>query len=117
MTAANPERNIAMAHEPPVSAGEKPRSEPEIMPPSPHRSRGDKVWTSVDERGTYRLYVTRLGPFSVAILLLGAVVLTVLLLVFLIGTFVVSFWLAALLLAASVIAGWWRRTIRHQGRR
>lgn len=75
------------------------------------------MWTSVDERGTYRLYVTRLGPFSVAVLLLGAVVLTAVVLVFLIGTFVVSFWLAALLLAASVVASWWRRTMRHEGRR
>jgi hypothetical protein len=75
------------------------------------------MWTSVEERDTYRLYVTRLGPFSVAALLLGAVVLAAVLLVLLIGAFVLSFWLAALLLAASVIAGWWRRSIRHEGSR
>jgi hypothetical protein len=44
-------------------------------------------------------------------------VLAAVLLVLLIGAFVLSFWLAALLLAASVIAGWWRRSIRHEGSR
>jgi hypothetical protein len=28
------------------------------------------VWTSFDERGTHRVYIARLGPFSAAILLL-----------------------------------------------
>jgi hypothetical protein len=48
-------------------------TEPEIIPPSARVRLGDRdaMWTSVNERGTHRIYVTRLGPYSTVLLALG----------------------------------------------
>jgi hypothetical protein len=56
---------------PPTHSSEELRSEPEIISPLREKARGDAMWSSTDDRGTHRIYVTRLGPFSVAALLLG----------------------------------------------
>jgi hypothetical protein len=65
---------------------ERPRHEPEIIPPGRDRAgKGgfDGVWISIDERdGTRRVHVARPGPFSiiVGLMLIGLVVAVVFLL-------------------------------------
>jgi fatty acid desaturase len=65
---------------------ERPRAEPEIIPPDRNRSQPD--WRQPDWRqtmwrpygstgpgGTHRVYITRLGPFGIAMLMLVFAVL------------------------------------------
>ena len=94
-------------------SSERPRSEPEIIPPEHIESRSGVKWTSFDQRGTHRIYVARLGPFSVAILLLMLTALVTILSLVLIGTFLIWIPLAAFLIAAALISGWWRRVFRR----
>ena len=93
-------------------SNERPRSEPEIIPPEHIEARSDK-WTSFDQRGAHRIYVTRLGPFSVAVLLLMLAALVAILSLVLIGAFLIWIPLAVLLIAAALISGWWQRMFRR----
>ena len=54
---------------------ETPRVEPEILPPD-RSSDGRIRWEAVNQHGTHRVYVTRLGPFGMFgfVLLFGVVV-------------------------------------------
>jgi hypothetical protein len=58
---------------------EQPRVEPEIIPPD--RSGRQPPWSPygfTDTRGTYRIHVTRVGPFGIALLVLAiAAVVTI----------------------------------------
>jgi hypothetical protein len=94
-------------------SNERPRSEPEIIPPKHVESRGGVKWTSFDQRGTQRIYVARPGPFSVAIMLLMLAALVAILSLVLIGTFLIWIPLAILLIAAALISGWWQRIFRR----
>jgi hypothetical protein len=63
---------------------ERPRSEPEVIPPD-HSGRRDSIWISVDENGgTRRIYLARPSPFAIivglAILALIAIVMLIVLL-------------------------------------
>ena len=62
-----------MSHQQQAPVSGKHFTEPEIIPPSSRaRLRDiDAIWTSVNGRGTHRIYVTRLGPFSAVLLALG----------------------------------------------
>jgi hypothetical protein len=87
---------------------ETPRSEPEILPPdrSGHRpGHGHMRWESINQHGTHRVYVTRLGPFSLAGfgLLFGVIVAAVLALF--LGAVLIALPVVFLLVAAAVIAG------------
>jgi hypothetical protein len=95
------------------SSNERPHSEPEIISPEHIGSRSGVKWTSFDQRGTHRIYVARLGPFSIAIVLLMLVALVTILSLVLIGTFLIWIPLAILLIAAALISGWWQRTFRR----
>lgn len=94
-------------------SNERPRSEPEIIPPEHIKSRGGVKWTSFDQRGMHRIYVARLGPFPVAILVLMLAALVTILSLVLIGTFLIWVPLAVLLIAAALISSWWRRIFRR----
>jgi hypothetical protein len=102
-----------MSSKPPARSSERHRPEPEIIPPSRGRSRADAMWASVDERATHRIYVARLGPFSIAILLFAIAVLAAVFLVLLIGTVLIWIPLVALLVVAAVISTIWRRAFRR----
>ena len=66
------ERDRTMSQQPPARPTGKQSAEPEIIPPSVRvRLRDRDAWTSVNERGTHRMYVTRLGPFNLVLLALG----------------------------------------------
>lgn len=90
----------------------RPRSEPEIIPPESDDSRGI-IWTSVDERGERCVYVTRLGPFSVALLLLAIAAIAAVVGILLIGTFLIWIPVVALLFTSAMISAWWRRAFRR----
>ncbi|MGH6769454.1 MAG: hypothetical protein ACRECO_10600 [Xanthobacteraceae bacterium] len=95
------------------SGRERPRSEPEVIPPG--RSSGrDGIWISVDENGgTRRVYLARPGPFAIivglAILgLIAAVMLIVLLSVALIWIPVVTVLVTAFVLTVAFRQYWER---------
>jgi len=45
---------------------ERPRSEPEIIPPGNERDRRGRVWTRYDGGyGVHRIYIARPGPLSI----------------------------------------------------
>lgn len=92
--------------------GERPRSEPEIIPPGePLRRPRDDVFG--DTIFTQRIFVTRLGPFGLIMLALAIGIVAIVLIILLVGA--VLFWIpiVALMVAAAVFSGtlrsWFRR--------
>jgi hypothetical protein len=94
---------------------ERPRLEPEIIPPA--RSRHESGWQhdvwppymSSSTGGTHRLYVARLGPFGLAVLMLLIGIVIAVLVLAVVGAILVWIPILALLLAAGVIFRLWRR--------
>jgi hypothetical protein len=94
---------------------ERPRSEPEIIPPGRSGGREDSgiyVWVA-DREGMRRAQVTMPGPFTIFLAL--AVVALVAAVIFAVLLGAILFWLpifvlavGALLIAASVRQYWWR---------
>jgi hypothetical protein len=86
---------------------ERPRLEPEIIPPARGRRGSDwqqYVWYSQAPRTeTHRLYVTRLGPFGMAALMLIIGIVIAVILLATIGAILVWIPILALLLAAGVV--------------
>lgn len=83
---------------------ETPRSEPEILPPE-RSGHGRMRWESVDQFGTHRIYVRKLGPFSILGfgLLFGIIVAAVLALF--LGAVLIALPVIFVLVAAAIIAG------------
>jgi hypothetical protein len=104
-----------MSDDPASRPPERPRSEPEIIPPDRAERRGNGyVWTSTDQHGgTHRIYVARPGPFSIIIalliagLVLGAIVLVLL------GLALIWIPVLVFVIVALLVAGYsryyWRR--------
>ncbi len=92
---------------------ERPRSEPEIIPPKRGEPRRSVKWTSYDDRGTHRIYVTRLGPFSTIVLVLVLAAVVALLALILIGTFLIWIPLVILLITIGLISAWWQGLLRR----
>jgi ABC-type transport system involved in cytochrome bd biosynthesis fused ATPase/permease subunit len=94
---------------------DKPRSEPEIIPPGEADARprrGDaRIWSSVD--GRQRIYVARLGPFGFAMVALAVAVIAALVFLLVLGAFVIFIPLVGLLLAAVVITSMLRGSFRR----
>jgi hypothetical protein len=94
---------------------ERPRIEPEIIPPdrTPHRSdRHQQTWhpffsTAADER--HRIYVARLGPFGIALLVLILGVVVALILLAVVGAFLIWVPVVLLLVAVGAILRFLRR--------
>jgi len=83
---------------------ERPRVEPEIIPPDRAHRQG---WPPPDgyaqARGAHRVYVTRIGPFGFALMMLAIGLFTAVFLLLLIGTALI--WLpvvAALVVIAAI---------------
>jgi len=91
---------------------ETPRHEPEIIPPD-RSGYGRMRWESVDARGSHRIYMRRLGPFSLfgIVTLFGLVVAGVLALF--LGALLIALPVIFVLVAAAVIAGLLRRPQRR----
>jgi len=87
---------------------ERPRLEPEIIPPARGRREPGwqhDVWPPHASAGhsTHRLYVGRLGPFGLAILMLMIGIVAAVILLAVVGAILVWIPILALLLAAGVI--------------
>jgi hypothetical protein len=89
---------------------ERPRHEPEIIPPD--RVRDDDLRRATgmfgNAGGTHRIYVTRIGPFGVFLIAFVAAALPILILVFLIGTFLIWIPIVGLLVAAAILSSFFR---------
>ncbi len=104
-----------MSHRQTTPVSEEHFTEPEIIPPSAGaRLRdSDAMWGSLNERGTYRIYVTRLGRFSLVLLTLGIGLLAALVLALVIGAFLIWISLVALLVTATIIFALLRQSFRR----
>jgi len=85
---------------------ERPRQEPEIIPPGNDRPSQDSRWPpnyGFDEhRSTHRIYVGRIGPLGFALLLLMVALFGGVFLLVLIGTALI--WLPVVLMFAVIAA-------------
>jgi hypothetical protein len=92
---------------------DKPRSEPEIIPPGEADARSrwvdGRAWSS----GTQRIYVARVGSFGFAMVALAIAIIAALVFLLVLGAFVILIPLAGLLLAAAVIASVLRGSFRR----
>ncbi len=89
---------------------EKPRLEPEIIPPerSPRRS----AWRAQqygDSGGTHRIYVTRLGPFGGVLLMLAIAILAAVILFAFLGALLIWIPVVALIVVVAALSGLLRR--------
>jgi hypothetical protein len=101
-----------MPRKPPAGPGELPRSDPEIIPP--RQGREDVLWTSTGRRGDYRSHSMQLGPFTLALLLIGIALLVAFVIILAIGTFLLWIPIIALLVLVVIISAWWRRLFRRE---
>ena len=86
---------------------ERPRVEPEIIPPDRTRSaRRDSPYVEMD--GTHRVYVTRIGPLGGVLLLLVIAVFVAVGGLLLLGALVIWLPLVALILVVGAIAALFR---------
>jgi hypothetical protein len=93
----------------PIKGAERPRSEPEIIPPGDPRLRWQGSF-----QGTHRVYVARLGPFGLAMAVLALAFLAVVILLLLLGAFLIWIPLAGFILAMAVISSLLRGSRRRQ---
>ena len=84
---------------------ERPRVEPEIIPPDRGRDPGQR-WPPPygNARTGTRLYVTRIGPFGFALMMLAIGLLAAVFLLLLIGTVLIWLPVLAALIVIAVIA-------------
>jgi hypothetical protein len=100
-----------MQDRPPTQQSEKPRSEPEIIPPGqddPWRDpwrRGNRAWYFSGSRGSGRIYLTRLGPLSTFFIVAGIAVAAALLLILVLGAFLIWIPILGLIVAAALLSG------------
>jgi hypothetical protein len=98
---------------------EQPRAEPEIIPPDRSQDRSD--WRRSPWRGdpfggtraTHRVYVSRLGPFGVALLLLAVAAIVAIIIIALLGAVLIWIPIVAVLLVLAA----WSRVVRGFGGR
>jgi hypothetical protein len=97
----------------PVPDANRPRVEPEIIPPGragPRPQRG----ASFDGRDTQRIYVAQVGPFGFAMVALVVALVLALVFLLLLGAFVVFIPLAGALVAAAVLLSLFRGAFRRR---
>jgi hypothetical protein len=95
---------------------ERPRAEPEIIPPDRNHGSSQSPWRttwgpygSSQAYGTQRVYVTRLGPFGFAVLMLALAAVVALFFIAIVGMFLLWIPVVALLLAAAALYRFLRR--------
>ena len=88
---------------------EKPRSEPEIIPPHEQAGRpgrdAPRMRVFVDTHGTERVYIAKPGPLAAILMILITAILATVLFVLFSAAFFFLFPIMILLVAAAVIAG------------
>jgi hypothetical protein len=91
------------------SAPERPRSEPEIIPPDRNPGRSASRRSAFpDFGGTQRVYVTRVGPFGGILLLLALFVLAAVALLLVLGALIIWIPLLGLILLVAALSGFLR---------
>ena len=88
---------------------EEPRAEPEIIPPGRARERGSAEWVFRDQHGTHRVFVTRLGPFSLIAMLLLVGLVAAVVLALLLGAVLIWIPVAVLLIVVAIVSSRWRQ--------
>jgi hypothetical protein len=92
---------------------ERPRSEPEIIPPDrAGGSASQSNWPPYGytrTQGTQRIYITRMGPFGIALVLLAIAVAAGIGLLFILGAFLIWIPVVAVALVAAAVTGLFRR--------
>jgi len=92
---------------------ERPRAEPEILPPERSGGRGGRNgWPPSygnGAQGTHRIYVSRIGPFGFALLMLVVSLFAGILLLILIGAALIWIPVVAVLVIIAAISGLLRR--------
>jgi hypothetical protein len=86
--------------------GDRPRVEPEIIPPDARRD----PRASFDGRNTQRIYVARVSPFGFAMAALVVAMLVALVILLVVGAFVVMLPVVVVLLAIALVYSIFRRT-------
>jgi hypothetical protein len=84
-------------------APERPRAEPEIIPPD--RDRARSAWRASDVGETHRIYVTRVGPLGGVLLMLVVGVLAAVMLFAVLGALLVSIPLVAFIVLLLALGG------------
>ena len=92
-----------------MTVREKPRAEPEIIPPGHPDGRSMRDGYHVDVNGTQRIYVTRLGPFGIVALVLLIALIAAVIPVVLLGAVLIWIPVAVLLVGVAVVSGLQRR--------
>ena len=101
----------------PMIAEEKPRAEPEIIPPSrdnrQSRLYSPRIRMFVNDDRIRQIYVARLGPLGILLIALMIAILLTIMLVLALGAFLIWI-LVSLLVAAVIISGPLRRYFRRR---
>ena len=93
-----------------VSEGEKPRREPEIIPPGAATEQWDRAPSGFG--ATHRVYVAKVGLLGFGLIALGITALAIVLVILVVGAFLLWIPVAGLLLALAVMSGLFRRRPR-----
>src|SRR5215467_5146808 len=83
---------------------ERPKAEPEIIPPGDPRVRPGRahMWQSAD--GTQRIYVARVSPFGFTMVLFMVALMAALFVLLMIGAFVLLLPLVGLIIAGVILS-------------
>ena len=101
-----------MSDERPRQRNDPPRNEPEIFPPgTPIRPRRADPFEDV--QFAQRIYIRKLGPFSVILLVAAAAIIAVAILALLLGAFLIAIPIVVFMVAAAIIAGLLRPYFRR----
>jgi len=95
----------------PVPDANRPRVEPEIIPPGRADPRSRRTASS---DGTQRIYVAQVGPFGFAMVALAVAIVLALVFLLVLGAFVIFIPLAGALLAAAVLLTLFRSVFRRR---
>jgi hypothetical protein len=100
-----------------LPAGEKPRADPEIIPPDNGerqlRSGPTGIRVFLGGGGNRHIYVARLGPLGMAVLVLMIAILCAITLVLVLGAFLIWIPLVGLLIAAAITSSLLRAYFRQ----
>ena len=97
--------------------GEKPRFEPEIIPPGyAGRRTTSRTRVSIDSQGTERVYVAKLGPLGVILAILMTGILLVVMVTLVVGAFLLWIPLVIFFIGIAIVSGLLRTHFRRTPR-
>jgi hypothetical protein len=102
-----------MMQQQPMPKAEKPKFEPEIIPPSADWPHSSQIWVSTGPHHTTRIQITRLGSAGIALFVLLIGILALAGLVLLLGAALVGVVAAGLLIGRGIFSSLSRRAVRR----